>query len=298
MQTPTPQRRSAILLGNTSQKEKSQHIQHILKALSARNFDISIEENFGAFLRNELHIDISHCQIATHPIHTDADFAISVGGDGTFLHTAATIGPRHIPILGINTGHLGFLADVAPDDIDVAVEALCCGKYTIEEHSVLQVTGEGDLAFDEPYALNEVSVLKTDSASLIHIYTSINEQEFTTYVADGLIISTPTGSTGYSLSAGGPIIATDSHSFCLTPIAPHSLSIRPFIINDDAKIKLTVKSRTQNFLISIDGRSKSVPVDTAICISRATHTIKVVKIRHRNFFDTLKDKLHWGIDGR
>lgn len=289
---------SVVLYGNTSQREKSQHIVRILNALERFAFTTFIDEKFARFLQQELSLDISRCTVVADHTQIRSDFAISVGGDGTFLQTAAQIGNAGIPIIGINTGHLGFLADVSPDDIDDAIEALSKKEYGIEVHSVLKVEIDGKPHLSDPYALNEVAILKSDTASLITIQTDIDQKTFTSYIADGLIIATPTGSTGYSLSANGPIISPDSHSICLTPIAPHSLSLRPFIINDDARIDLSVKSRTDNFLISIDGRSTTLSTDSKVSVSRANHYISVIKIRHQNFIDTLKDKLHWGIDER
>lgn len=289
---------AAVLYGNTHQKEKSNYILQILNALRKRGIRIFIDCGFAEFLQHTLGLDITDCCAVENVADTGADVAISVGGDGTFLQTAMAIADSHIPIIGINTGHLGFLADVAPEEIDMAVELLHSREYITETHSLLKVSAENALLDIYPYALNEVSFLKTDSASLITVHTFINGADFTNYIADGLIVSTPTGSTGYSLSANGPIISPDSRSFCITPIAPHSLSIRPFIINDDATIRLTVSSRTGNFLLSIDGRSQTLSTDAVIEVSRAPYTIQVVKIKHRNFFDTLKDKLHWGTDGR
>lgn len=230
--------------------------------------------------------------------HLKADLVISMGGDGTFLTSAAQVGARGIPILGINTGRLGFLADVSPEDIEYALDAVFDGRYTIEQRAVIAMTLDGETYHGYPYALNEVAILKHDNSSLIEIDTHINGALLTNYMSDGLIISTPTGSTGYSLSVGGPIIVPRSGTFCLSPVASHSLSTRPVIVCDDVVITLRVRSRSHNFLIAVDGRSESISENTTITLRRAPYAIGVMKVTHQNFFDTLRDKMMWGADQR
>lgn len=287
------------LFGNRYQTKKNQYVMAILNKLKDLGVRISIEQNFAVFIHNELKLQLKNIEVFDHKQQPcNADIAISIGGDGTFLGTASIVGGSGIPILGINTGRLGFLADVSPDCIETSLEALCKGDYIVEKRKALSVSKNGELSTFYPYALNEVAVLKHDNSSLIEISTYVNGNYLTNYLADGLIVSTPTGSTGYSLSVGGPILVPQSGTFCISPIAPHSLSVRPVVVRDDVKIELHVRSRTQNFLLSCDGQSESLPHSTSITLQCAPHTIKVIKIAHKHFFETLRDKLMWGADQR
>lgn len=286
------------IFGNVFQTAKSQYVKSILSRLIQLGARVYVEERFAQFIREKIQADISACKVFPSRELPKADIAISIGGDGTFLGTAAQIGTSGIPILGINTGRLGFLADVSPDVIDVSLKALCNGEYVVEDRTVLKVSTNKGGALACPYALNEVAVLKHDNSSLIEISTRVDGNLLTNYLADGLIISTPTGSTGYSLSVGGPILAPDSNTLCIAPISPHSLSVRPVILRDDVEIKLKINSRTHNFLLTADGKSLSLPDSTTIGVCRSPHTVKVIKIAHKHFFETLRDKLLWGADQR
>lgn len=227
-----------------------------------------------------------------------ADMVISIGGDGTFLKAARRVGRKQIPILGINTGRLGFLADVSPEEMEVTFEEIQAGRYSVEERSVLQLICNDRNLQESPYALNEIAVLKRDSSSMISIRTAINGAYLNTYQADGLVIATPTGSTAYSLSVGGPIIVPHSNTIAITPVAPHSLNVRPIVIRDDWEITLDVESRSHNFLVAIDGSSETCKETTQLTIRRADYSIKVVKRFNHIFFDTLRSKMMWGADGR
>ena len=285
------------LFGNQYQTKKNIYVAAVLKKLDEIGADICIEKDFADFIQNELRIDISRYAENTYE-NFKADYAISMGGDGTFLSTAAKIGNTGVPILGINTGRLGFLADVSPNMIDASFDALNEGRCSIEQRTLLAVEKDGEPLSGYPYALNEVAVLKHDNSSLIEIETKVNNELLTNYMADGLIVCTPTGSTGYSLSVGGPIIEPRSNSFCISAVAPHSLSMRPVILCDDVEITLTVRSRSHNFLVAIDGRSESFHDGTCVTLRRAPYTVGVVKVKHKLFFDTLRDKMMWGVDQR
>lgn len=285
-----------LLFGNSFQVRNRADILSLIESLKRYNSNILIERGFGEFLQQK---DLSQCFFDSDRIkEIDAALAISVGGDGTFLSTAAAIGNNNIPILGVNTGRLGFLADVSPNHIDDALISIYNGEYVIEQRSLLEVKVDGQLFSNCPYALNEVSVLKHDNSSLIDIEAQIDGHPMATYIADGLIICTPTGSTGYSLSAGGPIISPKSNTICLSAVAPHSLNVRPVILCDDVIINLKIKSRRNRFLLSIDGRSCSLSDDKVITLCRAPHTIGVMKVLHKSFFDTLRDRMMWGADYR
>ena len=228
----------------------------------------------------------------------DADFVISMGGDGTFLRAAGRVGNRQIPILGINMGRLGFLADVLPSEIETTLDRVLSGDYIIEDHTVIKLESDGEEVSCNPFALNDIAVLKRDSASMISIKARVNGDFLVNYRADGLIIATPTGSTAYSLSNGGPIIVPQSGSLCITPVAPHSLNIRPIVINDTGVIELEVESRSHNFLVAVDGRSLKMAEGTRLTIRKAPYTVKIIKLKNRRYFSTLHEKLMWGADNR
>lgn len=285
------------IFGNSYHKECAASIGQIIQILRRHTAYISIEEQFYHFVRSTLKIDFQPDEIITDN-NFSASFAISLGGDGTFLNTAARVGEKEIPIIGINTGRLGFLAEVLPKDFEKLIESLRRGDYFIEHRSLLRVCDNANQLNIYPYALNEVAILKHDNSSMISIRALVDGHYLTTYQADGLLISTPTGSTGYSLSVGGPIISPTSPCIALTPVAPHSLNVRPIILNDDITIRLQVKSRNHNFLASIDGRSQNLEDHVELMIRRAPYRIHLVKRSNSHFFDTLRNKLLWGADKR
>ena len=228
------------------------------------------------------------------------DFALSVGGDGTFLTSAAAIGDKNIPILGVNCGHLGFLAEVQTQDVDNILQKLVDGEYTIERRSLLNLTildKEGikrEGLIMAPNALNEIAILKQGLTNMLTIETKVNGELLHTYHSDGLIIATPTGSTAYNLSIGGPLVVPQNRGMILTPIAPHSLTVRPIIMPDDWKIDIRVSSRYDAYMVSVDGRSQSLSTDLSLHIERAPYTVKVVQIGDNSFIKSLKTKLNWG----
>ncbi len=285
------------LFGNTYQAKKSAHVLRLLSILDKYQAEVYIQKEFYQFLTKDLKMDI---QVAGVFENDDfhADMVLSMGGDGTFLKAASYVGNKNIPILGINTGRLGFLADVSPEEIEETFEDIYKKNYKIEDRSVLQAFSEGQSLKGYPCGLNEIAILKRDSSSMITIHTSINGAYLTTYQADGLVIATPTGSTAYSLSIGGPVIVPHSNTIAITPVAPHSLNIRPIVINDDWEITLDVESRSHNFLVAIDGRSETCREGTRLVIRKADYQIKVVKRPNHIFFHTLRDKMMWGADGR
>ena len=285
------------IFGNTYQAKKSSHAKELFRLLEKHRAELYICRDFYHFLTNDLKLEIKDATLFDGD-HFEADMVISIGGDGTFLKAAGRVGRKNIPILGINTGRLGFLADVSPEEMEETFNEIHKGQYNVEERSVLQLSSNKKKMEILPYALNDIAILKRDSSSMITIHTSINDAYLATYQADGLIIATPTGSTAYSLSVGGPIIVTHSNTIAITPVAPHSLNIRPIVIRDDWKITLDVESRSHNFLVSIDGSSESFTENDRITINRADYTIKVVKRLNHVFFDTLRSKMMWGIDSR
>lgn len=285
------------IFGNEYQAKKSTSIEKILDYLVQKSAEIYVENAYYEFLTRSQHIDVKAAGVF-EDYNFDVDYVISMGGDGTFLKAASRVGAKGTPIIGVNMGRLGFLADVLPGEIEVALDSLYAGECQIEEHTVLQLEAEGGVLAGNPFALNDIAVLKRDDASMISIRTQVDGEFLVTYQADGLIVTTSTGSTAYNLSNGGPIIIPQSSSLCLTPVAPHSLNIRPVVINDTAEITLDVESRSHNFLVAIDGRSERMTEGTRLVIRKAAHTIKIVKQRNQRYFSTLREKLMWGADQR
>ena len=285
------------LFGNTYQAKKSAHVERLSSILSQHNAEVHICREFYQFLTNDLKINIRHAGVFDGN-NFEADMVLSIGGDGTFLKAASRVGSRNIPILGINTGRLGFLADVSPEEMEDTFNDIYSGNYRIEDRSVLQVSCKEQELKGYPFGLNEIAVLKRDSSPMISIHTAINGAYLTTYQADGLVIATPTGSTAYSLSIGGPVIVPHSNTIAITPVAPHSLNVRPIVINDDWEITLDIESRSHNFLIAIDGRSETCREGSQLTIRKADYKIKVVKRNCHIFFNTLRNKMMWGADGR
>ena len=222
------------------------------------------------------------------------DFAVSVGGDGTFLTTAATIGDKNIPILGINCGHLGFLADVQTKDVDQILSKLLAGEYTIEQRALLSLSCNKEGLILSPNALNEVAIMKQGFSSMISVEVKLNDKHLHTYNADGLVFSTPTGSTAYNLSIGGPLMVPQAKGIILSPIATHSLTVRPLVVPDDWKFDIKVSSRYHNYMISVDGRSMILSDEVQLHIEKAKYTVKLVQIGENSFLNSLRTKLNWG----
>lgn len=284
------------IFGNEYQK--SEQIIKILDILNKNNVEIFIQRDFHEFLSPKIDWEdrvsgILDCK------NINLDMALSIGGDGTFLKTVLAVQLKQIPILGINTGRLGFLADISEEDMEDTLTEILAGAYTIEERSQLRLFINNENGDPDHYALNEIAVLKQDLASMITVDVMINDEHLTSYEADGLIVSTPTGSTAYSLSVGGPIIAPNTSTFGLTAIAPHSLNARPLVIADDNTITMKVRSRSCCFLISLDGRSKLLPAEgTTLRVEKSPHPVLIVKRKGHTFYQTLKKKLKWGTDPR
>ena len=288
---------SFAIFGNASKAFDSLQITEILDYLRAHEADVYIEQNFYNSLQKELKKSISMTGVFEGE-NFDVDYVISLGGDGTFLKAAGKVGPKQIPIIGVNMGRLGFLANVAPEEIRNVLDNVCEGKYEIEERAVIQLYVDGKALENYPFALNDIAILKRDNAAMISIKASVNGEYLVTYLADGLVISTPTGSTAYSLSVGGPIIVPQSGILSMTPVAPHSLNIRPIVISDEAEIKLEVQSRSHNFLAAVDGRSEKLSEGVTLTVKKAPHKVRIVKVYGQRFFSTLREKLMWGADTR
>ncbi len=237
---------------------------------------------------------VSHSEAPGHDIFC----MISIGGDGTLLDTITLLRDTGIPVLGVNTGRLGFLSAISAEEIKDAAEALISGDYSIDRRTMLQLTEPVNLFGDINYALNELTVLKRDNSTMITISAYVDDLFLNTYWADGLIIATPTGSTGYSMSCGGPIISPESKNIVITPIATHNLTVRPIVIPDSSRVKLKISGRTQDYLVLLDSRSKPLSTTTELVVKRAPFSFNLVCIGQKDFYKTIRNKLAWGLDRR
>ncbi|MHA8053281.1 NAD kinase [Aquirufa sp. Wall-65K1] len=264
----------------------------------AKNCQITLSDVFKAHLLTHS-FDVEHIPSYSSmegPSHVD--MAWSIGGDGTLLETLTHIGDKMIPILGINTGRLGFLATISPQEVSQALDFLLEGNYRVEERGLVAVKTEIDLFENKSFGLNEVGIMKTDTSSMIVIKAYVDGNYLNSYWADGLIVSTATGSTGYSLSVGGPLVMPTSDIFIIAPMSPHNLNVRPLVVSSDTHLRFEVSSRSQNFLISIDSRSKVVDSQFSIEVQKAPFPARLIKIPGDDFLQTLRNKLNWGLDVR
>lgn len=279
------------IFGNTLRSETTREVRHIIEYLQSRGVDVVLSQELRQEASSREFPSVE--DYMSHEGNT-IDFALSLGGDGTFLTTAALVGHLDIPILGINCGHLGYLAEVQIEEVEEVLDLLINNNYTIEQRRMLEVTCPYEGKIASPYALNEVGILKSGLSSMITIEVSINGEFLHNYKADGLLIATPTGSTAYNLSVGGPLLDPQVHAIILSPVATHSLNIRPLVVLDDSKIDIKVSSRNSNFLLSVDGRSQVLKQDICLHIERSQRKIKLVRIDGQTFMRSLKDKMHWG----
>ena len=226
------------------------------------------------------------------------DCIISLGGDGTLLDTVTFVKDKGIPVMGINYGRLGFLASIGRDELHTAVEAIVNRTYMLDKRTLLHLDANIPLFDEVPYALNEITIHKKDTSPMIKIHTYLNGEFLNTYWADGLIVATPTGSTGYSLSCNGPVVFPDSASFVITPISPHNLNIRPIIVPDDNIISFEIEGRTDGFLCTLDSRREIVDKDVQLAVKKEAFSMNLVRLNENNFLQTLRNKLSWGLDKR
>ena len=235
---------------------------------------------------------------AAEDLDDSFDFMISLGGDGTLLDTVTFIQDKGIPVLGINYGRLGFLATIGKEDLASAIKALVDSTYVLDKRTLIHLDADLPLFGNAPFALNELVLHKKDTSSLIKIHTYLNGEFLNTYWADGLIVATPTGSTGYSLSCNGPVVFPDSGNFVITPVAPHNLNIRPIVVPDNNIISFEIESRTDGFLCSMDSRREIVPKEVQLAVKKEKFLINLVRLNENNFLQTLRNKLSWGLDKR
>ena len=284
--------------GRTFNESARPFVESLFNELSRKGIQVQLSRSLRTFL-DENQIAHHTTLVYERPADLyDANWVMSMGGDGTLLETISHIGAREIPTIGVNMGRLGFLATVSPDKIAEMLNVVVRGDYKIDERTLVELESNSNLFDGLNFGLNDFTITKTDTSSMITVHTYLNGEFLNSYWADGLIVSTPTGSTGYSLSCGGPVLVPHSQNFIITPISPHNLNVRPLVVEDNSVIKLEVKSRSSNFLVSLDARSTIVDEHTQLLIRKAKFKAHLIKMQDDSFLNTLRSKLSWGLDMR
>ena len=288
------------IFGQSNNENTIKYVKELVGLCKQYNVSIVFEENFS----KSFHPEAKDKNVETFSEYTDLnkdlDYFFSVGGDGTFLRSITFIRDLEIPVIGINTGRLGFLANIQKESIRTAFEQIVQGQFIVQKRSLLQVSTEGGITEfgNLNFALNEITITRKNTASMIKVDTILDKEFLTSYWSDGLIISTPTGSTGYSLSCGGPIISPTSKNIVLTPIAPHSLAVRPLVIPDQTEIELEIDSRADEVLLTLDSRMYTLNNKSKVFIKKCNFYIKTLQLDDQTFIKTLREKLLWGEDKR
>ncbi len=275
------------------------YIQRLISKLEKMEADVVVYEPFFKNIAGMVQFERNATLFNTHDELTgNTDFLFSIGGDGTLLDTLGLVRDSGIPVVGINIGRLGFLSSISKDELDYSISSLVRGDYLIEDRALLQVNKPTNLFREVNHALNELTISRKESTSLMLIHVYVDEKFLNSYWADGLIVSTPTGSTAYSLSCGGPILTPGSENFLITPIATHNLTVRPVVIRDDSVIRIRAEGRDKHFFISLDSKFETIEANQEITISKGDYSFKLVQMKNKNFFTTIRDKLNWGLDRR
>jgi NAD+ kinase len=287
------------VFGRTISPVFNESLKRLIGILHLHHVEITVYKPFLEYMRTELNFDPGNItDFSTHNELKGVDFFFSIGGDGTFLEAVSMVRDSEIPMVGINSGRLGFLADIAQHELDTALEGFFTGKYQLQKRSLIRLDNDSGLFPDFPYALNEFTVHKQDTSQMITVHVEVGNDFLNSYWADGLIVSTPTGSTAYSLSVGGPIITPQAANFIIAPIAPHNLAIRPVVIADNEIIKLWIEGRGGKYRASLDSRFSAFESVNEIRLSKAVFSIHVVHFDNQTFYGTLRNKLMWGADRR
>ncbi|MGV3640342.1 MAG: NAD kinase [Adhaeribacter sp.] len=286
------------ILGKPFSEKLIPYLQGLFDDLASRQAEIMVVESFRIYLQNHLQLPEGIVTFRRGDPLAGVNFVLSIGGDGTLLDAVTYVGARQIPILGINTGRLGFLASVPYDNIAGAIDALYKGHYVIDERSLIRADTDQEVFDGINFGLNEFSILKTDTSTMIVVHTYLDGEYLNSYWADGLLVSTPTGSTGYSLSCGGPVVLPQTNNFVISPVCPHNLNVRPLVVPDKSVITFEIEGRSNNFLISLDSRSRPVDASIQIAVRRENFNARLVKMTDVNFLSTLRNKLNWGMDKR
>ena len=286
------------ILGKPFDDAAAPYIQLLLDELAARQAEVLVLESYREFMATRLRLPPGFEIFRRGDSLRGVQFVLSIGGDGTLLDTVTYVGALQIPILGINTGRLGFLAPTPPTYITQAVEALYRGHFTYDDRILLRLDTDPDVFGGLNFALNEFSILKRDSSSMIAVHTYIDGEYLNSYWADGLVVSTPTGSTGYSLSCGGPVMLPQTNNFIIAPVCPHNLNVRPLVVSDQSIISFEIEGRGTSYLLALDSRSMPVEASVQMAVRREAFSARLVKLNHVNFLSTLRNKLNWGLDRR
>ncbi len=287
------------LFGRKVTKENIEYYSEILGVLKDLGWNPVIHKDLKDLLVKKIGLDKKVDQFESHKdFSTGIDLSFSIGGDGTFIQNVKFVRASGVPVMGINTGRLGFLANISKDDIQNTMDLIQRKEYTHQKRSLIRVETERNIFGEDNIALNELTLQKKDTSSMITVHTSLEGKYLNSYWADGLIVSTPSGSTAYSLSCGGPIITPGCQVHILTPIAPHNLNVRPMVVPDHMPIKLSIEGRNRNHLITIDGISKNIRQDEEVTVRKAEFMINVIKFEENNFLDTIRNKMLWGSDQR
>ncbi|GGE08134.1 NAD kinase [Psychroflexus salis] len=287
------------LFGQFFYPDSGKYIKQLVSVLNDRGDEIWFEKKYFSLIDDEQILEISNPNLFEN-LNKSFDFFFCIGGDGTILSAIRFVKDLNIPMVGINTGRLGFLASIHKNEIKETLNSILSGKHAISQRSLIQVEAIPENSIEEKfsYALNEVAISRKDSTSMITIETWLNEDYLNAYWADGIIISTPTGSTGYSLSCGGPIVTPETKAMIITPIAPHNLNARPLVFPDHKKLRFKIHGREAFFLVSMDSRTYTLPAQTEIKIQKANFSIPLVQLHESSFLITLRKKLLWGEDRR
>ena len=286
------------IFGKQFEDEYIAPIQLLANTLEKRGIDVRVQDSFFDFLVEKIQFKKPPGRFNDASLLNGADFLISIGGDGTILEAARIVRDKGTPVLGINTGRLGFLSNVGVDECEQAIDALIQKEYSLDPRSLIKVQSSTVDFGDFPFALNEVTLLNKERHAMITVHVSVNDVHLNTYWADGLIISTPTGSTAYSLSCGGPIVTPDSENIILTPIAPHNLNVRPLVISNQSKLSIRAEGRDPFFLVTLDSMSFTMDSHAVLELSRSGFDFNLVNLRGQDFFQTISAKLGWGLDKR
>ncbi len=287
------------LFGKSVNNYNLEPIKLLVSIIEKKGWELIVYEEFYRLLRDK-NVFSKIVQIFNSPLSTNqsADLFFSLGGDGTILNALPYVLGTPIPVVGVNTGRLGFLASIGIDEIEAAIEKIEAKHYQIEKRSIITLETTEGLFGNLNFALNEFTIHKSDSSSMITIHTFLNGEFLNSYWADGLIVSTPTGSTAYSLSCGGPIAMPDSENFIISPISPHNLNVRPLIISDKDILTLRVEGRNRHYLVSLDSRSTQIDATVEMTVKKASNTINLLRLQNKSFTESLRNKLMWGIDKR
>lgn len=288
------------IYGREFQPSVIPHVKHLFEYLVDKNIEIWVYDPFHEFLISQFECAFNFSTYTTYQeIKDHIDIMLSLGGDGTMLSAVSLIKDSGIPIAGINFGRLGFLASINKNDFENAIEDILNQRFSIQKRVLLSVESEqANLFQGNHYALNDITVFRYDSSAMITVNARINGELLNSYWADGLIIATPTGSTAYSLSCGGPIIMPESGNFVITPISPHNLNVRPIVISNQFTLELEIESRSNQYILSCDSKNESIDTSVKLTIKQAPFTINLIRLPHESFFSTLREKLLWGIDVR